>query len=200
MDHPLKSMETIDFYRRQVIDPDEVKTILKEFNINIEEDKVQRYLNSYRSKFSEWQEFCEDSGAIFKKPNALLRELMEMHPMTVYGWLTNLRGRGVKGLSFASQRGKGERYGKVITLDRNWNPVRDNSEEMKNTPEWRNMEKYLRLRLSMTIIAKRLDDVVCKLMENGSYTITDEDLGIDSQRAIPQAGDARDIPMPLQDI
>lgn len=195
MDHPLESVDRMKLYRKQIIHPQKVESILKEFNIDITKGKAEKYFKSYSRKYEEFQQFCDNPDAIFSKPNALLRELMEMHPMAVYGWKQNLCGENmVRRASKRSIQGKGEQYGAEIRLDRGWQPRGVLKRQMKKMPEWKNMREYLRLRLSIAIIEECLDNAVDQLMEYGKYTISDRDRGNkDLQASLPRAGDARNI-------
>lgn len=178
MDHPVKAAEgnLMQLYDNQVISLEEMHVILKDLGIEIKENgRAQAYVEAYAKKYMEWQAYKSNPMHIFQKPNALVRELMEMHPMAVYGWLTNIRRYTTdpaKKASLKSQMGKGERYGNEIKFDKNWRPVQVN-------PAYEyHMRQYLMRRLGMTIVGERLEQAVNSLMETGSYTITDADRGL----------------------
>lgn len=176
MDHPLKDANLLDLYASQVIPPEEVCGILDDLQIAYDKDgRAQKYVEDYNAKYNEFSMYMDNAAAMFEKPNALIRELMEMHPMAVYGWLTNIRqdaSAPAKRVSSKSIQGKGERYGEEIKLDKGWRPIGGNEIYEEH------MKEYLYLRLGMTVIESRLDEAVKTLMETGSYTITDADRGI----------------------
>lgn len=166
-----KAPDSYDFYL-QIPDPNVVYNILIELGVNMSENnKAQRYLYDYTSKYTN----CiseKDRGA------AIARELMEMHPMAVYGWLSNIKegpdhqGRSVSGTSLA---GKGEKYGPELSLDSGWR-IGIAMRDLPSHPRTKQMAEYLRLRLSMAVDEQYIPDIVESLIVNGTYELKPEQL------------------------
>lgn len=180
MDHPLPGRDVAGIYMSQVISPDEVMAILK--SLGVEDNiKAAKYIEDYQGKYEELQRYCTIAQYVLARPNALLRELMEMHPMAVYSWLTNIKTGNVKRASLRNRSGKGETYGATIYLDKGWQSIQTPNKEQYVA----HMKEYLARRLSMSIIESRIPKVIEELMKEGSYTITDIDRGLQVPGTIP---------------
>lgn len=172
-DYLLDNMITDSDWRLQVPNPDTVKAILNEIGV-LETNKTKRYLEDYGKKYSNMHYLINEG---LKKPTAILRELMEMHPMAVYSWRGNLN-KDAKGVaaSKSSLMGKGEIYGNKITVDKRWQPIGISTDKLLTHPITKQMLIFLQLRLSMVIPnpEKQLR-IAQELLQNGEYIITDED-------------------------
>lgn len=165
-------MEGYD-WRSQVPSPEEVETILCDIEV-LDTTKTKRYLEDYKKKYFDLF-FLIEQG--LSKPTAILRELMEMHPMAVYSWRGNIN-KEAKGVAASkkSLMGKGELYGNKITVDKRWRPIGVNSESLSTHPMTIHMLNFLMLRLSMVIPNQENQRrIALELLDKGEYIITDND-------------------------
>lgn len=152
----------------QILSPQDVEQLLSRLYVYTEAElKSSKYMQDYFNKYNEFMEKKHQGKALY-------RELMEMHPMAVYGWLGNIK----KGIaeqpipaSKTSRKGKGERYGQTLYFDKQWARMKNvGNEDILN----KEMENYLRLRLSMGIKEDRIMNIINTLLTQGQYTIEPE--------------------------
>ena len=159
-------------YAKQVLGMDDVVKILHDIGVLPKENeylKVDRYLAEYQGKLQNYQ-YEKEMG------RTLVRELMEMHPMAVYGWVSNIKNyirNKPRAVGHKALAGKGERYGETIFFDLNSKKMgsktyRDNLNTQLKT--------YLTLRLSMSVKSDRIESIVDTLFNEGEYTLQKEDL------------------------
>lgn len=172
-DYLLDNMRADYKWESQVPSPEEVATILDEIGVR-DTNKKARYLNDYNKKFINMHSLIQKG---LQKPTAILRELMEMHPMAVYSWRGNLN-KDAKGVAASknSLMGKGEIYGNKITVDRSWRPIGVDNQNLDQHPIAKHMLNFLMLRLSMVIPnPENQKRIAIELLQKGEYIITDND-------------------------
>ena len=157
-------------FMQQIPDPYTVRNILDNLGVLSDDSKkAYKYLDDYEKKYEKLEEFIAVENRIGTSPNAIMRELMEMHPMAVYGWQTNLKEGTSAKTSGDNLKGKYERYGSIISVDNNWRRGAGSSEVYVHE-----MQQYLTMRLKMVLMdPEEIDDAVNKLMTHGKCNVAE---------------------------